>query len=163
MIIFGKRLSEYVRFSRLFLVLIAAAGIIRLALTLSGAPNSTAKWFSMTALMWLAVVYYSIRVHTTGFGTYRHLLPVLVLPNLVAQAIAIMGITIAILTGNANIFSAPEYAFGGDGKTWLHVAAHVFIGTTLGSLVPWAVGCAILGATRRLAQPSDRKVKSLAS
>jgi hypothetical protein len=162
MIIFGKRLSEYVRFARLFLVLIAGAGIIRLALTLNGAPNSTVKWFSMTALMWIAVVYYSIRVHTTGFGTYKHLLPVLVLPNLVAQAIAIMGITIAIVTGNANIFSAPEYAFGGDGKTWLHVAAHLFIGTTLGSLVPWAVGCAILAATRRLARVSDRKMKSLA-
>ena len=161
--IFGKPLSDYVRFSRLFIVLIAAAGIIRLALTLSGTPNSTAKWFSMTALMWIAVLYYSVRVHTAGFGAYKHLLPVLVLPNLGAQAIAITGITIAILTGNANIFSAPEYAFGGDGKTWLHVAAHVFFGTTVGSLVPWAVGCAILGATRRLAQPSDRKVKSLVS
>jgi len=130
--IFGKPLSDYVRFSRLFIVLIAAAGIIRLALTLSGTPNSTAKWFSMTALMWIAVLYYSVRVHTAGFGAYKHLLPVLVLPNLGAQAIAITGITIAILTGNANIFSAPEYAFGGDGKTWLHVAAHVFFGTTVG-------------------------------
>jgi len=163
MIIFGKRLSEYVRFSRLFLVLIAAAGIIRLALTLSGTPNSTAKWFSMTALMWIAVLYYSIRVHTTGFGTYKHLLPVLVLPNLVAQAIAITGITIAIFTGNPNIFSAPEYAFGGDGKTWLHVAAHALIGTTVGSLIPWAAGCAILAATRRMARSSDQKMKSLAS
>jgi hypothetical protein len=160
--IFGKRLSEYVRFSRLFLVLIGAAGITRLALTLSGAPNSTAKWFSMTALMWIAVLYYPIRVHTTGFGTYKHLLPVLALPNLVAQAIAITGITIAIVTGNPNIFSAPEYAFGGDGKTLVHVAAHLFIGTTLGSLLPWAFGCGILALTRKLAQGSDRKMKSLA-
>jgi hypothetical protein len=151
MIIFGKRLSDYVRFSGLFLILIAAAGITRLLLSLSGAPNSTVKWFSMTALVWIGVLYYSVRVHTSGFGAYRHLLPVLVLLNLVAQAIAIIGITIAIVTGNANIYSAPEYAFGGDGKTWLHVAAHLFIGTTMGSLVPWAVGCAILAATRRLA------------
>ena len=117
----------------------------------------------MTALMWIAVLYYSVRVHTAGFGAYKHLLPVLVLPNLVAQAIAITGITIAIVTGNANIFSAPEYAFGGDGKTWLHVAAHALIGTTVGSLIPWAAGCAILAATRRMARSSDQKMKSLAS
>ena len=41
MIIFGKRLSEYVAFAKPVLVLIIAVGIIRLALSLSGVPNST--------------------------------------------------------------------------------------------------------------------------
>jgi len=148
--IFGKPLSDYVRFSRLFLVLIAVTGLVRLALSLGGVPNSTVKWFSMTGLMWIAVVYYAIRIHKTGFGTYKHLLPVLAVLNVVFQAIAIAGILIAILTGNANVFSAPEYAFGGDGKTWSHLLAHVFIGTTLGTVLPWAIGCAILAATRKL-------------
>ena len=161
MTIFGKRLSEYVVFSRLFLGLVLVVGIVRLALSLGGAPNSTAKWFTMTGVAWIAVVYYSIRVHTTGFGSYRHLLPVVALVNLVAQAIAILGIVIAIVTGNANIFSAPEYAFGGDGKAWLHVGAHLVIGTTIGSLIPWVVGCGILAATRKL-KGADSKIKSLA-
>ena len=152
MIVFEKRFSDYVRFAKLFLILIAAAGITRLALSLSGSPNETAKWFSMTVLMWIAVIYYSIRVYTTGFGSYKHLLPVLALPNFTAQAVAITGITLAIITGNANIFSAPEYAFGGDGKTWTHVAAHAFIGTTMGSVFPWGVGCAILAITRKVAR-----------
>ena len=128
----------------------------RLGLTLSGIPNSTAKWFSMTGVMWIAVVYLSIRVHTSGFGTYKHLLPVLALQNLLAQAIAVIGIIIAIFTGADNIFSVPEYAFGSDGKTWLHVAAHLFIGTTVGSLVPWVVGCGILALTRKLAPRSGK-------
>jgi hypothetical protein len=161
MMIFGKRLSEYIAFCRVFLVLIFVAGIVRLALSLGGVPNSTAKWFSMTGLVWIAVVYYSIRVHTSGFGSYKQLLPVVALLNLVAQAIAIVGIVTAIFTGNNNIFSAPEYAFGADGKTWFHVAAHVFIGTTIGSLVPWAIGSGILAATRKL-KGSDSKIKSLA-
>jgi membrane protein YqaA with SNARE-associated domain len=100
-------------------------------------------------------------VHTSGFGSYKQLLPVVALLNLVAQAIAIVGIVTAIFTGNNNIFSAPEYAFGADGKTWFHVAAHVFIGTTIGSLVPWAIGSGILAATRKL-KGSDSKIKSLA-
>jgi hypothetical protein len=152
MIIFGKAFSKYVRFSVLFLILIAAAGITRLALSLSGVPNQTAKWFSMTGLMWIAVIYYSIRIHRTGFGSYKHLLPVFVLLNLVSQTIVIAGIALAIFTGNANIFSAPEYAFGADGKTWTHVAAHAFIGTTMGSILPWAVGCGILAITRKVAR-----------
>ena len=161
MTIFGRRLSEYVAFSRVFLILILVAGIARLALSLGGVPNSTAKWLSMTGLAWIGVVYYAIRVHTSGFGSYKQLLPVVALLNFVAQAIAIIGIVIAIFTGTGNIFSAPEYAFGGDGKTWLHVGAHLVVGTTLGSLVPWLTGSVILFATRKLAR-SDSKIKSLA-
>jgi hypothetical protein len=161
MTIFGRRLSEYVAFSRLFLILILVVGIARLALSLGGVPNSTAKWLSMTVVAWVGVVYYAVRVHTSGFGSYKQLLPVIALLNFVAQAIAIVGIVIAILTGTGNIFSAPEYAFGSDGKTWLHVGAHLVVGTTLGSLVPWLIGSVILFATRKLAR-SDSKIKSLA-
>ena len=115
----------------------------------------------MTGLAWIAVVYYSIRVHTSSFGSYKQLLPVMAVLNLPAQAIAIVGIAIAMFTGNDNIFSAPEYAFGSDGKTWLHLGAHVLIGTTIGTLVPWVFGSGILAAARKLTG-SNRRVKSLA-
>src|SRR5213592_2115446 len=112
MTIFGKPLSQYVRFCKPFLILIPVIGIVRLALSLGGTPNSTAKWFSVTALVWIGVLYYSVRVHTSGFGSYKQLLVICVLQNLAAQAIIISGIVLAILTGTGNIFSAPEYAFG---------------------------------------------------
>ena len=161
MTIFGKRLSEYIAFSRVFLILIFVVGIARLALSLGGVPNSTAKWFSMTAVAWIGIVYYSIRVNNSGFGSYKQLLPVVALLNFVAQAIAIVGILIAIFTGTDNIFSAPEYAFGGDGKTWLHVGAHLVVGTTIGSLMPWLFGSLILALTRKLSG-SGSKIKSVA-
>ena len=162
MIIFGKRLSEYVAFSKLFLGLILVVGITRLALSLVGVANSTAKWFSVTGLVWIGVLYFSIRVHTRAFGSYKQLLVICVLQNLVAQAVVISGILIAIFTGAGNIFSAPEYAFGSDGRTWLHVGAHLVLGTTLGSIVPWLIGSVILSATRKLAGPESR-MKSMAS
>ena len=161
MTIFGKPLSQYIAFSKLFLGLILAAGITRLAFSLGGVPNSTAKWFSMTALGLIGVVYYAIRVHTSGFGSYKQLLVICTLQNLVAQGIAIFGIVLSILTGAGNIFSAPEYAFGGDGRTWLHAGAHLVFGTTVGSLMPWLFGCVILAATRKLVD-SDSKTKSFA-
>jgi hypothetical protein len=66
--------------------------------------------------------------------------------------IAIVGIVIAMVTGTDNIFSGPEYALGSDGKTWAHLAAHLFIGTTLGSLVPWLFGSVIMFAAKKLAR-----------
>lgn len=150
MTLFGKRLSEYVAFAKVFLGLIFAVGVLRLALSLGGVPNSTTKWLSMTAVAWIGVLYNSIRVHTSGFGSYKQLLPVLALQNMVVQAIAITAIVIAIFTGTDNIYSTPEYAFGQDGKTWLHAGAHLVIGTIVGSLVAWLVGCLIMFITKKM-------------
>jgi hypothetical protein len=148
MTIFGKPLSAYIAFAKVFLVLILAAGVIRLTLSLGGVPNSTTRWFTMTGLAWIGLIYYSIRVHTSGFGSYRQLLVICVLQDWIAQAIAITGIVIAMSTGTDNVFSSPEFAFGSDGKTWLHLGAHLVIGTTVGALLPWAIGSAILAVTR---------------
>jgi len=150
MTIFGKRPSEYVAFSRLFLGVILVVGVTRLALSLAGVPNSIATWFSLTAVLWIGLLYYSIRVHTSGFGSYKQLLAVLVTLNLLAEAIIIAGIILAIVTGVDNIYSAPEYSFGSDGKSWLHVGAHMVLGTTVAPLMAWLVGCAIMFATKRL-------------
>jgi hypothetical protein len=151
MTIFGKRLSEYVAFTKYFLVLILVVGIARLALSIAGVPNSTAKWVSISAVALIALVYTSIRVHTSGFGSYKHLLPLFVLQSLTGQLVIIAGIVLAIFTGTDNIFSAPEYSGGGDGKTWLHVVAHLVLGSTVGPLIAWLVGSAIMFVVKKIA------------
>jgi len=150
MTIFGKRLSEYFAFAKPFVGLILVVGIARLALSLGGAPNSTARWLSITVVIWIGAVYYSIRVHTSGFGSYKHLLPIFVLQALAAQAIVVPAIILAIITRHDNIYSAPEFSFGGDGKTWLHVGAHLLLGTTVAPLINWLIGCLIMFATKKL-------------
>src|SRR6476660_4244993 len=108
MTIFGKPLSEYVAFAKVFLLLIIIVGIARLALSLAGVENGTVKWLSISVVALLGLVYYSVRVHTTGFGSYKQLLALIVIQSIVAQTIIIAGIVIAIFTGRDNIFSAPE-------------------------------------------------------
>ena len=71
--------------------------------------------------------------------------------SVVGEAIIIAGIVIAIFTGHDNIFSAPEYSGGGDGKTWLHAGAHLVLGTIVGPLVAWLVGSLILFITKKAA------------
>ena len=161
MTFFGRPLSDYVRFCKPFLIVIPIVGILRLALSVSGEPNSMVKWLSVTALVWIGTLYYAVRVHTTGFGSYKQLLPICALLNLAAQVVIISGIIVAILTGVNNIYSAPEYAFGADGKTWLHVGAHLGIGTIAGSLVPWIIGSLVLFVTKKLVRP-DSRIKSFA-
>jgi hypothetical protein len=151
MTILGRHLSDYVAFSKVFLGVILVVGIVRFALSLGGVPNSAAKWLSITAVVWIGVVYSAIRVHTSGFGSYTQLLPIVVLQNAMAQAVAIVAIVIAIFTGTDNIYSTPEYAFGEDGKTWLHAGAHLLVGTTVGSFVYWLVGCLVMFVTKKLA------------
>jgi hypothetical protein len=58
----------------------------------------------------------------------------------VAELVIVLAIILAIFTRQDNIYSVPEYSFGQDGKSWLHVAAHAGLGTTIGSLVGWLVG-----------------------
>jgi hypothetical protein len=149
MTVFGKPLSDYVRFARVFLVLIVIVAIIRLALSLGGVPTEVARWASVTAIFWIGAIYFGVRVHTTGFGSYRHLLPIYVLQLLAAQIVIVPAIILAIATGRDNIFSLPEFAFGQDGKTWTHVLGHLFVGPTLGSLMNWIVGCLVMLVTKK--------------
>jgi hypothetical protein len=150
MIVFGKPLSAYIAFTKVFILLIAIVGVARLALSLAGVENATVKWLSISIVTLVGLVYYSIRVHTSGFGSYKQLLVVLVLQSVVAQAIIIAGIVISIVTARENIFSAPEYSGGGDGKTWLHAGAHLVFGVIAGSLLAWAIGSVIMFVTKKV-------------
>ena len=60
--IFGKRLSEYISFTKLFLGLILIVGIARLALSLGGVETSIARWLSITVVTLIAFLYYPIEV-----------------------------------------------------------------------------------------------------
>lgn len=147
---FGKPLSEYVSFAKPILLLIIVVGVARLALSLAGVQNAAVKWLSITAVLFIGLVYFAIRTYTTGFGGYKQLFPLLFLQSVVSQVIIATGIVIAIATHRDNIFSAPEYSGGGDGKTWLHVGAHIVLGTTIGPLLAWLVGCVITWVAKKV-------------
>jgi hypothetical protein len=89
-------------------------------------------------------------VHATGFGSYKQLLGIFIMLNVVTQIISIGAILTAIATGKDNIFSVPEYAFGSENK-WLHVLLHASVGMIVGALMPWLIGSGILALTRKFA------------
>jgi hypothetical protein len=155
MSIFGKRFSEYISFTRLFIVLILIVGITRLALSLAGIDTSIVKWISISAVLTVGLFYYPIKLHTTGFGTYKHLFPIVFIQSFLSQVIIVTAIAIAIFTGTDNVFSLPEYSGGVDGKNWIHAGSHAVLGITLAPIIAWAIGCLILFVTRKIA-PKDK-------
>jgi hypothetical protein len=148
---FGKTLSEYIEFQKVILGLILVVGVIRLALSLAGVSVGIAKLFSVTVLVLIGIVYYGIRVPRSGFGGYKHLLPLSVIQTLLSQIIVIAAIALAIFTGTDNIYSIPEYSGGIDGKNWGHAGAHLVFGGIAGSLVGWLISSGVMFVTKKVA------------
>jgi len=149
--IFGKSLSEYVRFESGFLILVLVVGLARLGASLLGVPNSTAKFLSLTVCFLLGMLYYAVKVHTSGFGSYKQLLPIYALLVIVGNAIVIAGILIAMQTGRDNIFSAPEFSPGKtSGRTWGHIGGHA-VAIVILPLALWAIGSLIMLVTKKVA------------
>ena len=73
---FGKKVGEYLAFSRTGMILIVLMGLIRFFVGISAVPYERATHLvSMTVLTVLLFVIYGHRVAPKGFGTYQHLLP----------------------------------------------------------------------------------------
>jgi hypothetical protein len=144
-VIFGKRVSEYLAFQKPFLILLAAVGLARLGLSLAGLPNVSVRWLSMNAVLWIAIVYYGVAVHTRRFGSYKQLLPLIVFQVALFHSIAILGILLTI-AGLPNIYGAPEYSVPNQ---WLHIAAHLTIGMVAASLLLWGFASLVLLVTKK--------------
>jgi hypothetical protein len=153
---FGKRLSEYIRFQKVWLALIAAVGLARLGLSLAGLPDSTVTFLSMTVVGGVAIIYYGVAVHTRAFGSYRQIRPLVFFQMLLVQAIAVFGILLAI-GGLPNIYAAPEYSgppFARSANQWSHALAHLTIGIVVPTLLGWGVASLVMLITTKVSRRS---------
>jgi hypothetical protein len=146
--IFGKTAGEYLRFAAGILSLAVLVGAARLVLSLAGAPVSVVKFVSVTAVILLGIVSYGVRTHTSGFGSCRELLPLMVLTAATASWISGVAVVLAIATGQDNIYSIPEYSGGGDGKTSFHAFAHFVLAPVIVGLIGWVLACLVMLGTK---------------
>jgi hypothetical protein len=146
--IFGKTLGEYVRFAWVVMALVVVVGVARLALSLAGLPVSGVKYFSVTTMALLGVLYLGVKTHTSGFGSYRQLLPLMVITLGTASWVSGIAVVLAILTGHDNIYSLPEYSGGGDGKTFFHAFAHFVIAPFVAGFIAWGLASLVMLVTK---------------
>ncbi len=151
--VFGKSISEYFAFQKIIMILILVVGITRLALSVAGLPDSIVKWLSLTALSFVGIAYCGIKVPRTGFGGYKHLLPLFVWQAGVANIIIVAGIVLGTLTGSQNIFSRPEYSGPMAGSPWLHALGHLVDGFIVGPLLGWFLGSIVMLVTKKVSPP----------
>ncbi len=144
---FGKRLSEYLDFQKVVVVLILVVGLARLVLSLAGVPNTTVRWLSMNVILWAATLYYGVAVHRTGFGSYKQLLPLVFLQLVPFHGVAILGILLST-AGFPNVFAAPEYSPAAS--QWFHALAHLTIGMIVPTLLCWGVASLVMLVTKKL-------------
>jgi hypothetical protein len=111
---FGKKVKEYVRFERWILILIVVVFALRLGLSLAGVPvggniaaldgnYKATEWVSINLVLLVGILYCAIAVQTTGFGTYKHLFPLLLFQATIANWLVGMGIILGIVTGHNNV------------------------------------------------------------
>jgi len=151
---FGKTVAEYLGFQKVVLALIVLAFVVRLGLSLAGTPNSVAKWVSVTVVLLAGVVYYGVAVYRSGFGSYKQLYPLMLFQSLLGEGLVALAIVFAILTGADNIYTAPEFSGGGDGKNWTHVLGHVVIAAVILPLLSWGIGSLVMLVTKKVAPRS---------
>ena len=154
--IFGKPVSDYFAFQMPIVILILVVGLARLALSLAGLSPSIVRWFSLSVLALVGIVYCAVKVPRTGFGTYKHLWPLFVVQAALANAIIAGGIVLAILTGRDNIFSLPEYSGPMAQNQWLHAGIHLVLdGFLIGPLFAWLIGSGIMFIAKKFSTPSS--------
>jgi hypothetical protein len=146
--IFGKTFGDYLRFAAGVVALVVFVGVVRLVLSLAGVPVSAAKFVSVTTMALLGIVYLGVRTHTSGFGSYRQLLPLMVITLGAASWVSGFAVVLAIVTGQDNIYSIPEYSGGGDGKTFFHAFAHFVLAPFVAGLIAWGLSSLVMLVTK---------------
>jgi hypothetical protein len=154
--IFGKTFGDYLRFAAGVVGLVVVVGVARLVLSLAGVPVSAAKFFSVTTMALLGALYLGVKTHTSGFGSYRQLLPLMVITLGAASWVSGFAVVLAIVTGTDNIYSIPEYSGGGDGKTFFHAFAHFAIAPFVAGLVAWGLSSLVMLVTKTAARTARR-------
>ena len=159
---FGKSLSEYVRFQKPILLFIVAAWLLRPMLSMAGVPVSGAKYVSVTGVLVLGALYYGWAVGQKGFGSFKQLYGLNLTQGLFSQTLVALAIVLAIVIGRDNIYTIPEFyppsagndptGLPPDGKNFGHAIAHIVVaGAIIMPIIGWLLGSLVHLATRKKA------------
>ncbi|MGH9463272.1 MAG: hypothetical protein ACRD1X_18865 [Vicinamibacteria bacterium] len=111
MSLWGKNLSDYLHFVRtgiVVILVILVMGVIRFIVGASGVPYDRATHLvSMTIVTLLAALIYGQRARASGFGGYRHLLPLAILLAATMYGFIIVAILVEGLSGIHGYFHSP--------------------------------------------------------
>ena len=137
MSLFGKSLNDYMRFVRTGVIAILAMGVLRFIVGASGVPyDRVTHLVSMTFVTLLATFIYGQRAKASGFGGYRHLLPVAFLLAATMYGFIIAAILVEGLGGIHGYFHAPG---AGQAPAGMGIGDHI-----VGQLIVLSISVVVL-------------------
>ncbi len=159
---FGKTLSQYIAFQRPVLMLIAVVWLVRLLASMAGVPVAGAQFLSVTGVVLVGALYYGWAVGQQGFGSFKQLYGLNLIQGIFSQTLVALAIVLAIVIGQDNIYTIPEFyppsagndplGMPPDGKNLGHAAAHVVAAGAIAiPIIGWLLGSLVLLATRKKA------------
>ena len=125
--LFGKPFGEYVHFVRWGILLQVLMGMVRVGVGALGVPYEKGTHLtSLTILTLFLAVYFGFAGAHSGFGRYRHLLPLVGLLALTMFGLIISGIFLNAYLYVPGYFHAPGHGFvPGEMTAPAHVIGHL--------------------------------------
>jgi len=139
--LFNKPFSEYWQFAKTGAYLLAAMAVIRFILKpMTGLPYAQVTHFaSVTNLMILLMIYFTIRGRASGFiNSYRDVLGIAATLALSSVILIVAGIAISNIAGIDTYYIEPGH--GGGANQFVHVSLHLLFNGVGFSLFLWGVG-----------------------
>ena len=110
-------LREHIRLLMPLFGLIAAVWLLRLVMDKAGTPPTIVRMASVTVAGAASILLAVLVIHFKSFGSYANVVVAGFLLEFWAQLLICGAIAFSVLTGTANIYTAPEYSL--TAANWL--------------------------------------------
>jgi hypothetical protein len=150
----NKPMGEYCQFTKVGIYLLALVSVVRFLMKpVFNIPYAEGTHFtSVTILMPILMIVYTLRARSAGLDNYRDLLGIAAALALSSATFIILGIAVDTLGGIDTYYT--DLAHGGNINQWLHVGGHILVTGVGFSLILWGRGSLVhlvTGASRKKA------------
>jgi len=143
----GRSFREHIRFLLPLFGVIAGVWALRLITSTVGAPTRVVHSFSVTITSSLCILVAVLLIHKQKFGGYSSVMTAVFLLVCWEQLLIVSAIAIYVLTGHANVFTAPEHSAHMHDPL-AHIAGHLTFGIGIQTLLGSGMACLLFWMLR---------------
>jgi hypothetical protein len=152
----GRSLREYLHLLGPLFGLIAAVWGLRLVIATAGLPAQLVRILSVTVATSICILLAAVLIHVRRFGGYSALITAVFLLVVWGQLLISAAILLAMVTGQGNVYTEPEYA-GHSPTLMLHLVGHLTFGIGFSTLFGAGMACVLFWLIRKVIPPQPHK------
>jgi hypothetical protein len=153
--LFNRAFGEYFQFTKIGIYLLALVAVARFLMKpVLNIPYAQGTFFtSVTILLPILMIVYTIRANAAGLGSYRDLLGIAAVLTLSTAVMIMLAIAVDDFGGIETYYTDPAEPHKGVMNPFQHMGGHLLFGL-ISTLVMWGIGALthfIIGLTRKKA------------